>query len=376
MGRICIGVALVMALAGAEEDSIRPELGAMPTDIGPTYQEIDGTTYGAKPDERGPIGGGEGYTEIVTAGDYEVGDLDALLDALEEAEAGDVIFVEDGAVIDVSTRVYVDDLVLEIPEGVTLAGNRGEDGAPGALIFSDTFETQPLFEAMGEDVRVTGLRIRGPDPKRRLYHHRRSRADDYGYYSFPVSQGIQTSHSGLRVDNCEMAGWSHAAIALRGGTDHKIHHNYIHHNQRQGLGYGVSHREARSLIEYNLFDANRHSIAASGRPGEAYEARHNVELYVARSFPFDMHGGRDRGDGTDIAGDWVKIHNNQFRATDQLAIGIRGVPQEPSTVTNNWFYHEEPGPEVIRPWPCDEDTNITFEDNAFGSESPAVHEDE
>ena len=363
---------LVSGAAEAESGPIRRELGPMPTDIGPTYTEIDGEVYGAKPDERGPIGGGEGYYDIITEGDHEVSDLDALVEALDNAEAGDAVFVEGGTVIDVTTRVYIEDLVLKIPEGVTLASNRGEDGAPGALIFSDAFETRPLFEAMGENVRVTGLRLRGPDAERRLYHHRRSRADDYNYYAFPVSRGIQSGHSNLRVDNCEMAGWSHAAIALRGGTGHHIHHNYIHHNQRQGLGYGVSHLEARSLIEHNLFDANRHSIAASGRPGEAYEARHNVELYVARSFPFDMHGGRDRGDGTDIAGDSVTIHNNQFRATDQRAIGIRGVPQEASSVSNNWFHHEEPGPEVIMPWPCGEDTNIAFENNAFGPQSPSV----
>lgn len=57
----------------------------------PTWLEIDGVTYGARPDERGPLGGGEGYANIVTGGDYAVSDLDALLEALSKAEAGQML---------------------------------------------------------------------------------------------------------------------------------------------------------------------------------------------------------------------------------------------------------------------------------------------
>ena len=42
--------------------------------------------YGAKPDARGPIGGGEGYTKRVTGGDYTVQDLEGLIDALAKAK--------------------------------------------------------------------------------------------------------------------------------------------------------------------------------------------------------------------------------------------------------------------------------------------------
>lgn len=258
-----------------------------------------------------------------------------------------------------------------------LASNRGHNGSRGAVVFSDAHATDPLIRPLGPNVRVTGIWLRGPKPQWHIEHHRRSfTMDDEGnyvhhdeegprgghayYYRFPTSGAIRLEHEDIEIDNCEISGWTRGVL-VRGVRNAHIHHNYIHHQQYQGLGYGVSHSDARSLIEYNLFDANRHSIAATGQPGDAYEARHNVELYVARSFPFDMHGGRDRGDGTDIAGDWVRIHNNQFRATDQRAIGIRGVPQEPSTVRNNWFYHGEPGGNVMMPWPCGEDTNITFE---------------
>ena len=83
-----------------------------------------------------------------------------------------------------------------------------------------------------------------------------------------------------------------------------IHHNNIHHCQRSGLGYGVALDEADAIIEANLFDWCRHAIAGTGSPGTSYEARYNIHLENASSHCFDMHGGGDRGDGTNIAGDW------------------------------------------------------------------------
>ncbi len=65
-------------------------------------------------------------------------------------------------------------------------------------------------------------------------------------------------------------------------------------------------------------------------------ARHNVELGVSLSHCFDMHGGRDRKDGTDIAGTSIEIYHNTFRAP-QTPVVIRGVPQEKCDVHHNWF---------------------------------------
>ena len=38
----------------------------------PTWVEIENTVYGAKSDERGPIGGGNGYVNIIVKGDYAI----------------------------------------------------------------------------------------------------------------------------------------------------------------------------------------------------------------------------------------------------------------------------------------------------------------
>jgi hypothetical protein len=238
------------------------------------------------------------------------------------------------------------------------------------MILSETFATRPLIRVAGPGVRITGLRLRGPDPEQRLEHHRRSFSEKRGhgyYYKFPISDGILTEAPDLEVDNCELAGWSHAAINLRAGKDHHIHHNYIHHNQYNGLGYGICHDRAFSLIEHNLFNFNRHSIAGTGRPGSGYEACHNVELGASLSHCFDMHGGRDRRDGTDIAGTWMKVHHNTFRSSRQ-AIRIRGVPQEGAVIDHNWFYHASRAGAVSSGGKTD------VRENAYGLEKPEVEE--
>lgn len=312
--------------------------------LGQTWIEIEGEICGAQEDERGPIGGGAGYAGIVEEVGEEVATLDELLEALAQARSGDVVYVDERAEIDCTERVYIEELVLEIPAGVTLASGRGRGGAKGGMICSQTFATRPLIRACGPDVRVTGLRVRGPNPRRCLEHHNRSFAEGRGhdyYYKFPVSDGIVSEHANLRVDNCELGGWSHAAVGLQAGEGHHIHHNFIHHNQYNGLGYGVSHARARSLIECNLFNYNRHSIAGTGAPGSGYEARHNVEIGTSLSHCFDVHGGRDRKDGTDIAGAWIEIHHNWFRCP-QTAVAIRGVPEEGAEIHHNWFY-QRPG---------------------------------
>jgi len=342
-------VDLERALAAVEEDL---KMYGRQKKPGMTWMTADGRVFGAKADERGPIGGGKGYAKIVMDGDYRVSNLDELLEALKKVKTGQVVYVESDADIDCTTRVHIETLVLEIPSGVTLASNRGDRGSRGAVISSDTFATMPLLRAGGANVRITGLRIRGPDPKRRIYHHRRSFAEGRGhqyYYRFPKSEGIASDHPGLQVDNCELAGWSHAAVNLGRGRGHHIHHNYIHHNQYAGLGYGICLNESEALIEGNLFDYNRHSIAGTGRPGTSYEARHNVELGDSLSHCFDMHGGRDRKDGTQIAGTRIQIHHNTFRA-QQTPVVIRGIPEKECRIFGNWFCrHEKMGEAASRP---------------------------
>jgi hypothetical protein len=139
-----------------------------------------------------------------------------------------------------------------------------------------------------------------------------------------------------------------------------VHHNFIHHCQYNGLGYGVSHAGAQSLIECNQFDCNRHSIAGTGQPSCSYEARNNVELGTSLSHCFDMHGGRDRHDGTEVAGTTILIHHNTFRAP-QRPVCIRGVPQDGCRVFRNWFPQHATAEAAVRAA-----AKTTVTDNAYG----------
>ncbi len=266
-----------------------------------------------------PVGGGDGYKHVVTEGDVVVATADALVSALREAQDGDVVCVNGGTDINMTGHENI-----VIPGGITLAGNRGTGGASGPRLFTTDRDTNPLFRTGGPRARVTGLRLEGPYG---------------GTEQIPTyALCIETRHYGLEVDNCEIYNWNYVGVAGRyGAAALNVHHCYIHHCTRGGLGYGVSLDRCDARIIANIFDHCRHHIAATGRPGCAYEAAYNLALPHAISHHFDMHGGRDRGDGTDIAGDWIDIHHNTFQSPRQRAVVIRGVPCQGAAIHHNWF---------------------------------------
>jgi len=306
----------------------------------PTWKKIGHTIYGAKADETGPIGGGKGYKNIITSGDYTVDSLESLIDALAKAKEGQIVFIPGDKIIDMTTFIYIDKIMLKIPKGVTLASDRGHNGSEGAQITSDSLDTPGMIQIDGPDVRISGIRLQGPNSKRYLDHHKRA----FGpggpghtyYYKFPTSRGIISKFGDLEIDNCEISAFANAGVSLQKGTGSHIHHNLIHKCQYNGLGYGVSHDESSSLIEFNQFNENRHSLAGTGRPGCGYIARNNVDLGISLSHVFDMHGGRDRKDNTTIAGTTMEMYNNTFYST-QRAVVIRGIPQDKCDVHHNWM---------------------------------------
>lgn len=309
-----------------------------------------------------------------------------LVGALSRAKAGETVFLPGGVSLDFTDRILTDGLVLSVPAGVTLASDRGVGGSSGAVLQSDEFGTVPLIRVVGKGACISGLRLRGPDPERRLaFHHRVFFEGDGGhdsYWKFPNSMGIQCSADQAEVENCEIAGWSRSGVQLDGGRGHSVHHCFIHHCQRMGLGYGVQcHGPMDVIIERNYFQANKHHIAGDGIPGSGYEARHNVVLPeiekhlrpgTRRSYGqehiFDMHGGEDRGDGTDIAGDFIKIHHNTV-LSHYLPVAVRGVPRELADIHHNWFQCWSDPATVVR---GPESERIRVRLNAYGSRQPKV----
>jgi hypothetical protein len=293
-------------------------------------------TYGAEPNPTGnPVGGGAGYTRIISPADprvkYVVSTRDQLLTALKNVKPGEVIFVPGTANINL-TGTYG----TVIPGGVTLASDRGSSGSPGGRIFryrvpnENEYAKIPTLMIGGDNVRITGLRIEGQDViQDQLFEE----------VGLEIKSAINAiGRNGLEVDNCEIWGWSHAGVALENSGSAYIHHNSIHHCQARGYGYGVSVSGGTALIEANKFDYTRHAIMGSGYPNEGYEARYNIHLGHGEAIGghhFDVHGYSYNG-GT-IAGNEYKIHHNTFEVTKLYALGIRGVPLKGVNVDHNVF---------------------------------------
>ncbi len=276
---------------------------------------------------------------------------DQLLDALRQAKPGQVIYIRDDAEIDLSGEWEI-----EIPAGVTLASGRGREGSLGARLYTKTQEKRTLFQVTGGGVRITGLRIQGPSVE--IDGPGCEQIDPTGIrITHTISEtNPDPVHRRVEIDNCELWAWQWAAIATQGVTGVHVHHNHIHHNRREektedgmgcgkankthyGLGYGVVTSQGHVLVEANIFDNNRHDIASNGKPGSSYTAKYNLVLDGAIQHSFDMHGGKDRNDGTDIAGDVIEIHYNTFLQANKPAVKIRGIPQCGASVFHNRFRH-------------------------------------
>jgi hypothetical protein len=285
-------------------------------------------TYGAEDSNPtgNPIGGGAGYSDIISKTDprvkFVVSTTDQFESALESAQAGDVVYIEETAVIDL-TGVYTG---LTIPAGVTVASNRGENGSLGGTIVQNAkndpsnLAGQCALKAAGEGVRLTGVRLEGP-------HKTTDRIK-------AIKRGFISGHNNTEVDNCEISGWSYAGVSVGSGTTYAahVHHNYIHHCQRGGYGYGVLNGGV-TLVEANIFDHCRHAVADSGSTDHFYEARYNIFDPGYTSRTLDMHG-----EGKDNCGS-IYVHHNTFKDTSIGAARIRSVPLKTAYFENNWYWN-------------------------------------
>ena len=226
-------------------------------------------------------------------------------------------------------------------------------------------ETEAAFLLIGceanaqpnDHVRISGFRLQGP----RLGQQG---ADQFGIF---IHRCLD-----IEVSNMEIFGWGGAGLRVLDDGGHgpgqeapnnrpgerigrpeqvRIFNNYFHHNQHESedesvdcdlswdwagakwawceafrqhaAGYGVDvHHGAWAQIYFNLFDVNRHAIAASGGMG-GYDARWNLTLkgggYHGRTFnkythQFDIHGTGGNGFGGQ-AGVQAWFFENSFQYT-------------------------------------------------------------
>ncbi len=261
-------------------------------------------------------------------------------------------------------KVYIDgelkiDLsnepTIELPEGITIESNRGRNGNLGVLFFSNNFSTNPMFICKGNNIKIKGIRFRGPDDKikqvKKLYNEIQNLKENNApnnkihmvyVSSLPNSVGIKLYGKNIVIEDCEIYGWSRSGLYVEYSGNVKIANNFIHHNQRTGLGYGIL-VQGYAEIYNNIFDYNRHAIASSGKWRAGYHAHHNICLShsTLQSHIFDVHGGKDRNDGTDIAGRLFLIHDNIFFINEQNIdeiFMIRGRPTKEARIFKNKIF--------------------------------------
>lgn len=295
-----------------------------------------------------PIGGGKGYTDILSesTSDYVVTDAASFIAALGVATAGKVIYVKDTASINLSGRSNI-----SIPAGVTIASGRGRGSLKGGLIYSnDKFPEQSYISLLvtgGSGIRLTGLRLKGPNPEV---------LDQTFDGTGGVGNLIQTFHEGLTVDNCEIYAWDKWALWLRSGGNHVIKHNFFHDTLRSGYGYpiwvGGSSPPVGTLwnilIEANLFQRCRHCIASSGHLN-SWEARFNIFLDQQLFTNVDRHDQVSNG----IGGDNTSLHHNLFfdKINNTWGMAAPATANGRLLVFNNWLSTEAFLSETLPPEP-------------------------
>ena len=258
-------------------------------------------------------------------------------------------------------------------------GSHSEKTEAAFLLVGCEPHTQP-----NDHVRISGFRLQGPSLGQQT-------ADQFGIF---IHRCLD-----IEVSNMEIFGWGGAGVRVlddRAGAHGpgqeppnnrpgerigrpeqvRIFNNYFHHNQhasedesvdcdlswdwaggewawceafrQHAAGYGVDvHHGAWAQIYFNVFDVNRHAIAASGKMG-GYDARWNLVLkgggYHGRTFnkythQFDIHGTGGNGFGGQ-AGVQAWFVENSFQYRNGPAIKIRGRPHIEINIGGNIFPHE------------------------------------
>jgi len=281
--------------------------------------------------------------------------------ALQEAKWGTVILLDPSSDISVRNHSAGAPPGFVIPEGVTLRGDR-RGTRPGPQLRGSTApaeRTWAMIAVAGSNVRITGLRLRGPSGS----------LDG----SVPQADGIEVLSDQFvtLIDHNEIFNWTNAAVEVVGmfadesgvircpapGTfppnrtaSVRIARNYIHDNVRAELGYGVVVSSGAYLsIDRNTFLYNRHSIAGDGTAHSGYAASFNLVLsrspvydHGGSGHEFDMHGTgsvRSAGNGG-TAGSNLSVVGNTFLGRSRPNFDSRGIPCTQEEFRDNVSLHE------------------------------------
>lgn len=218
-----------------------------------------------------PLGGGEGYTLTPDPSEatYTVkpSDVASLVETLKQARPGDLVYLPPGEYVFDDPGEYTNSTpLITVPAGVTLFGTR-DQSILRTLPIDDVPVNHFTFIEMGDNSRITGITVIGPDTETgplQGYIEQDGRTIATAYYK-PTASGISISGR-TEVDNMVVIGFPYAAVVLRGPqADGFVHHSYIAENVRTGLGYGVLPLDGAYVeVAYTKFYRNRHSMDATG----------------------------------------------------------------------------------------------------------------
>ena len=149
---------------------------------------------------------------------------------------------------------------------------------------------------VGEGVRITGIRFRGPNSER-------EKDEDPQVFNF-----IRVGHPYTEIDNCAMYSCDKWAIDIYDNRYCYIHHNTWYNTIMESFGYHIWTRGTIDLadptdaevtkIYGNLCWNGRHEIASSGAASGSYKAYYNFVVdHVSGNHQFDRHTA---GELTDV----------------------------------------------------------------------------
>lgn len=273
--------------------------------------------------------------------------------ALAQAHWGSVIQIHPDLAIELTgSEEFV------VPSGVTIRGSR-RGLQQGALLTSEGDPdggTQHLW-TNGGFVRVTGVQLVGPT------RDKSTELRQSGIIAVKNPDSTTPDAFGdTIVDHNRLSGFPSAAIEAAGASaadwacppppdvvrpeSVQVVRNFIHHNTREGLGYGVVvGSDGLADIVGNTFMMNRHAIAADGMAQTRYRAWFNLVLSNVPSYgtfesreqaDFDMHGSDKSSHHTGgIGGGEVEIARNTFLGSDRKNYDLRGRPCGLNRFVNN-----------------------------------------
>jgi hypothetical protein len=250
---------------------------------------------------------------------------------------------------------------IYIRRGVTLTSEQGNPPVAirnahrlGPRIFTRS-RPKPLFlircnsdnTILGDHVRISGFRLQGP-------HYQTMDGDANLETGIKVASCVD-----VEISNMEISGWSGSGVSVEDGDNPRIHgpgairihDNYIHHHQHKGgFGYGVVvGAGAWATIQRNVFDFNRHAIAAPGAVGGYYAALNLIlkgggvhgRFYNHYTHQFDVHGTDGCFPTWEFncgkAGEKEWFYDNAFQYHKDNAIKLRGTPQVGAWISRNVF---------------------------------------